>query len=274
MADETPPPPEEEATRGAPGWIVTFADMMSLLLCFFVLLLATSTTDIIKFRAAADSMRQSFSFNQRPIPGKARTKTSIGPKIKLPPRQNKQRGADDGKDALDASALYEAAMIQAKDDIDLFVGDAGLADYIETRVEGDRLRVINSNPLNFPAGDAMLLESSFEYLDMLLVVLQQFDFDIIIEGHTDNRPISNKVFRSNWELSAGRAASFVLYLEANGIDPRRLAVHGYGPHRPVASNDTYEERGRNRRIEVLLKQPMDFADVSDGEESEPEPDQG
>jgi chemotaxis protein MotB len=267
MADEAAPD-EDEGRSGAPGWIVTFADMMSLLLCFFVLLLAASSTDASKFRAIADSMRQTFSFNQNPVPGKGKPRTQQGPKIKIPSRPDKQSGADDGQDALDASAFYEAAMQIAKAEIDLFVGDQGLANYIETRVEGDKLRVVNSNPQNFPAGDVALLKSSFAYLDMLLVVLQKFDFDIIIEGHTDNRPINNSEYRSNWELSAGRAASFVLYLEANGIDPTRLAVHGYGPHRPVASNDFDDTRARNRRIEVLLKKPVDHmadaeADLAD-----------
>lgn len=258
MIEDTPPPEEDEGGKGAPGWIVTFADMMSLLLCFFVLLLASSSMDAMKFRAIADSMRETFSFNKEPIPGEARPKISHSPTIKLPPR-NQQSKAEGGQGVLDASIQHEAAMKKAKDEIDLFIGTQGLSKYIETRVDGDKLRVVNSNPLNFPAGDARLLESSFRYLDMLLVVLQKFDFDIIVEGHTDNRPINNEVYRSNWELSAGRAASFVLYLEANGIDPARLAVHGYGPHRPVASNDSEETRGRNRRIEVLLKQPRDLA---------------
>jgi len=243
--------------------------MMSLLLCFFVLLLASSSMDAMKFQAIADSMRKTFNFNKEPIPGETHPKAAKTPRIKMPPR-NRQSEATGGQDARDARELYELAMQKAKNEIDLYVGDQGLSDYIETRVEGDRLRVVNSNPLNFPAGDARLLGSSFEYLDMLLIVLQKFDFDIIVEGHTDNRPINNSMYRSNWELSAGRAASFVLYLEANGIDPTRLAVHGYGPHRPVASNNTEESRGRNRRIEVLLKQPLDFADGSEGEETEPD----
>jgi chemotaxis protein MotB len=258
-------PEEEESKGGAPGWIVTFADMMSLLLCFFVLLLASSSTDARKFRAIADSMRETFSFNKEPVPGKATPKTSKQSQIELPPR-NQMTDADEES----ARAMYEAQMNKAKAEIDQFVDAEGLANYIETRVEGDKLRIVNSNPLNFPAGDAKLLESSFEYLDMLLVVLQKFEFDIIIEGHTDNRPISNAEYRSNWELSAGRAASFVLYLEANGVDPARLALHGYGPHRPVASNDSEATRSRNRRIEVLLRDPNGFSSGSEEQQDHSE----
>ena len=245
-------PPEEEGGGGAPAWIVTFADMMTLLLCFFVLLLAASSTDAEKFRAISESMRQTFTFDTNPVPGESEKRKTTSVPVKLPPRNK-------ASDAQNAKAMFEAQMKDAKQQIDAFVADQGLADHIETRVEGDKLRVVNSNPLNFPGGEAMLLESSYAYLDMLLVVLQKFDFDIIIEGHTDNRPINNAQYRSNWELSAGRAASFVLYLEANGVDPTRLAVHGYGPHRPVASNQSDDTRARNRRIEVLLKQPSSYA---------------
>jgi chemotaxis protein MotB len=73
-----------------------------------------------------------------------------------------------------------------------------------------------------------------------------------VEGHTDNLPIETVEFKSNWELSAARAANFVRYLEDKGADPQRLAVIGYGPHRPLAPNDSDENRSLNRRIEILL----------------------
>jgi chemotaxis protein MotB len=237
---------DDEESGGAPAWIITFADMMSLLLCFFVLLLSFSTMDLEKFKAVAESMREAFQFTAAPVPGPATEVAAPRPQIIQTERSPV---------LLDPEA-YQQHLQSAKHEIDLYIDDQGLSEYIETKIEGEHLKVVNSNPLNFPAGEAKLLESSLKYLDMLSTVLQKFDFQIIVEGHTDDRPINTAEFRSNWELSAARAASFVLYLESRGVDPQRLAVHGYGPHRPIASNNSEESRARNRRIEVLLKEPQ------------------
>lgn len=227
---------------GAPSWIVTFADMMTLLLCFFVLLLSFSSMDAEKFKAVANSLRQAFSYVQAPVPGPKSSPGSAGGKPTIMPNTPVQ-------------ANYKEHLKVAKEEIDWYIANEGLSEHIQTEIVDDHLKVVNSNPLNFPAGEASLLPSSFAYLDMLLPVLQKFDFQIIIEGHTDDRPINTAEFRSNWELSAARAASFVLYLEANGVDSKRLSVHGYGPNRPIAPNDSPDNRARNRRIDILLKEP-------------------
>jgi chemotaxis protein MotB len=83
-------------------------------------------------------------------------------------------------------------------------------------------------------------------------VLARFDFRIIVEGYTDDRPINTATYQSNRELSSARAASVVRYLEDQGVDPWRMAVHAYGPHRPVALNNTKDNRALNRRIEIML----------------------
>jgi chemotaxis protein MotB len=238
--------PEEEESSGSPGWIITFADMMSLLLCFFVLLLASSSIDARKFKEAADSLRKAFQFTEASVPGD-RTMTTPAENDKTPtrptPKQAMMRASIDSD---------EQRLLSAKREIDDYIRRSGLSKYIQTQIGDDNLQIVNSNPLNFPPGEAELLESSQQYLDALLPILDGVDFQIIVEGHTDNVPINTTQFMSNWELAAARAASFVRYLEDHGIDPTRLSVHSYGPHRPVASNETEDDRARNRRIEIKL----------------------
>ncbi|MBD3297425.1 MAG: OmpA family protein [candidate division Zixibacteria bacterium] len=243
----TPPAPAPPVTSGddddgggGGGWIVTFADMMSLLLCFFVLLLSFSAIDAEKFRQAAESMREALSFSGGAIETVEKPEGSISPNLRSKGSPN--AGIDKDLERLKL----------AQQEIDDYIQNAGLADHVQTSIEGDRLKVVNSNPLNFPPGKAQLLESSQQYLDALLPVLQRFEFMIHVEGHTDDRPIETVQFKSNWELSAARAANFVRYLQDHGADPEHLVVIGYGPHRPIAPNDSDENRARNRRIEILL----------------------
>lgn len=234
-----PIPKEDDAGEGAPMWIVTFADMMSLLLCFFVLLLSFSAIDAEKFRAAAESMRDAFKFSGGTLESTPRSRGSITPDLKS---MGQPHPVDETMQRLE----------MAREEIDDYIEKAGLADHIQTSIVGSRLKVVNSNPLNFPPGKAELLESSQQYLDALIPVLKRFDFMIHVEGHTDDRPIETIEFKSNWELSAARAANFVRYLEDKGANPERLAVIGYGPYRPIAPNDSDDNRAKNRRIEILL----------------------
>ncbi|GAB4321757.1 MAG: flagellar motor protein MotB [Candidatus Zixiibacteriota bacterium] len=241
----TPPPPpvaggDDDEGGGAPSWIVTFADMMSLLLCFFVLLLSFSAIDAEKFRAAAESLREALRFSGGAIESVAKPQGSISANLRSQGQPHKT--VDEELERLKL----------AQNEIDEYIEKAGLADHVQTSIVGSRLKVVNSNPLNFAPGKAELLESSQQYLDALIPVLQRFDFMIHVEGHTDDRPIETMEFKSNWELSAARAANFVRYLEDHGADPKHLAVIGYGPHRPIAPNDTEENRAKNRRIEILL----------------------
>lgn len=232
----------EDSAPGAPAWIVTFADMMSLLLCFFVLLLSFSVMDAKKFKAVADSLREAFSFSAAPVPGKP-VSESTPQSLDRPDQQVVYADQES----------FEEQLQDAKKEIDQYIANAGLSEHIQTKISSNYLEIINSNPLNFPPGKAELLESSLQYLDALIPVLKRPDFRIIVEGHTDDVPISTVTYRSNWELSAARAASFVSYLEEHGVDPEHLVVHGYGPNRPVAPNDTQANRARNRRIEIMVR---------------------
>lgn len=241
----------EEAPAGAPAWIVTFADMMSLLLCFFVLLLSFSVMDAQKFKAVADSLREAFDFSAAPVPGRTPSEATL--QSSEMPEPQMVRASEES---------FEEQLQNAKQEIDQYIADAGLSEHIQTKITSNYLEIVNSNPLNFPPGKAELLESSLQYLDAIIPVLKRPDFRIIVEGHTDDVPINTLAYRSNWELSAARAASFVSYLQEHGVDPQHLVVHGYGPNRPIATNDTDANRARNRRIEIMVKSLEEDAELA------------
>ncbi len=254
MADDFEP--QEETEEGAPEWMVTFADMMSLLLTFFILLLSFATMDAKKFQMAADSMREAFSFTALPIPGKARPQTSNGASEPTTQtfRPRRQRSRKEQVAEMQHSA--QTQVLQAiKQQVDSYIRQEDLEAFVKTEL-GDRgLMIVNSDPLSFPSAGADLSDNSIQYLDALLPIISKSDFDVLIEGHTDNQPIRTSEFASNWELSTARASRFARYLIERGINPERLSVHGYAEFRPVAPNNSEANRAKNRRIEILLGYP-------------------
>lgn len=106
----------------------------------------------------------------------------------------------------------------------------------------------------FDSGRAEIREDSKPILDKVARILREevSENEIGIEGHTDNVPIKHSPWSSNWELSAQRALGVLYYLESQGIEPRRLSARGYGPYRPVASNETEKGRQLNRRVEIVV----------------------
>lgn len=241
----------QKEEEGAPDWIVTFADMMSLLLTFFVLMLSFAVMDAEKFKAAADSMREAFSFTALPIPGKVQEAASGE---STPATQSTVTPALNHSEQI--SPLHQdvrkATFQKIKQYIDSYIDREKLGATVQTKLTDKGLIIVNSDPLSFPSGKANLEPNSIRYLEALLPVLAETDFDIMIEGHTDDRPIETTEFPSNWELSTARASRFARYLVDRGVKPNRLSVHGYAEFQPVAPNDTEESRAKNRRIEILM----------------------
>lgn len=256
MADD-PINPGGGEEEGAPEWMVTFADMMSLLLTFFILLLSFASMDVERFKALADSMRESFTFNGLPIPGKSRPASNAPGKPEAPRITAAQISDPSTAQISTQDQVNRQRLQEVKQQIDAYITSADLELFIQTELTGNGLLIVNSDPLSFPPGGASLEENSVKYLEALLPALARYDYDVIIEGHTDNMPIQTAEFPSNWELSTARASRFARYLIDRGIAPDRLSVTGYAEFNPVVPNDTEENRARNRRIEILLKYDSD-----------------
>jgi chemotaxis protein MotB len=224
----TPPSPP---TPVAPEWAITFADMMSLLLVFFILLVTYSNMDLVKYRAMVGSLREGFR-------GQAQAADSLSEETE-PGTGNV---AADGKASREV--IKELAALAKKS------GPSGPLEIVYTST-GVRLRV--EGRVLFPVGSAVLAPQARPLLLQLTPLLRRYPYRIWVEGHSDDQPIQNLVFPSNWELSAARAGSVVRDLiTSGGVPASKLVAVGYADTRPVASNADEIGRSRNRRVEFLL----------------------
>jgi len=272
MSEECECPPCEE---GLPAWLATFADLMTLLMCFFVLMLSFAEIDALKFRQVAAAMKNAFGV-QRTIEAIEIPKgTSViakryspGKPIKVTPLEMmREKTTDDTKTNLDFSDT------SSKNDMSL--GDTNAVDIVKAKAEeeanklqeklagaigdglldveafADRVLIRIREKGSFGSGQAKLKEDFFPILQLIADVLKQRDGLFIIYGHTDDIPIKTKKFRSNWELSASRAASVVHYfIQQGGIDPERLEIRALADNQPIVPNDSWYHRSQNRRIEI------------------------
>ncbi len=224
---------KEKCEGGAPKWMTTFSDLMSLLLCFFVLLLSFSEMDVARFKEVAGSLRDAFGVQREEVV------------FQIP------KGLDVVSTEFPARFTVDELLerVKAAVKLELIKGE------IQIESLKDRVILRFKDELMFPKGSAELTPRAKAVLLKLGEVLALFDGEIIVAGHTDNLPIHSPKFRSNWDLSAARAVSVVDFLLAHKfVLPRQIAAVGYGPSRPLYPNDTEEHRAANRRVEIILLQ--------------------
>ena len=242
----------EDAEGGAPEWVVTFGDMMSLLLCFFILLLSFSDMNVEKYKAVAKSLQQALvGENAPPIEFiNVDVEPSTTPDDDIL-KQYKALKSKSDKEAVIAKKVKKELKIMKKE-VDQFIYDVGLGGSVEAKLDDRGLIIVNSDPLMFPSGSAELMISK-KVTEGLVNIIKQFNYAVRVEGHTDDRPISTSQFPSNWELSSARASSFVRFLIKNGIKPERLSAVGYGEYHPLVENISTANREKNRRIEIIFE---------------------
>ncbi|MDQ9170858.1 flagellar motor protein MotD [Oxalobacteraceae bacterium R-40] len=224
-------------------WLVSYADFITLLFAFFVVMYAISSVNENKYRILSESLGTAFSkpsgppiVHSEPVP------TSI-----VPPKPTLQERA------------VNAAFRREKE---YMTGIArSILSVLQPLVSQGKVRVtqtargvsveINASVL-FAPGEAKLSPESVQALTAVAKVLKDDDHDLRIEGHTDNIPIATMMFPSNWELSAVRASSVVRLFMENGIDEKRMTAVGHGSNQPLMTNDTPEGRQRNRRVQLMI----------------------
>lgn len=263
---------QEDDSPGIPAWVMTFADLMSLLMCFFVLLLSFSEIDAQKFKQIAGELSQAFGV-QRDVPvldipmgtSPIFDKFSPGKPEPTPVDSVRQQTTEQDpkletlREELEAD-VQKQVQDTTKEQIDTSM-DA-LREVLENelaqgrlQLENDRKRIIIrvEEKGSFPSGSADMTPEFQDMLDRIAAVIAKLPGEITIEGHTDNIPINTSRFQSNWDLSAARASSVanaLLYNET--IKPERMRVQGYAETRPRASNEWPETRALNRRVEIIL----------------------
>lgn len=213
-------------TGSAPEWAITYADMITLVLIFFIALFSYSSMDKAKYRALAAGMRQAFGAKELPFA----------------PSSQVAREADDGSAASGLRAEKELEGLAAS-------GGPGGPFEILRSAEGLRLRV--TDRLMFGVASADMAPAAAAFLDKLAPILSRYPYRVEVQGHTDGLPIQNQVYPSNWELSAARAGTVVRELIARGVPGMRLSAVGFADTHPLGPDDA-AGRGRNRRVEFLL----------------------
>lgn len=228
-------------------WLVSYADFITLLFAFFVVMYSISSVSESKYRVLSDTMTEAFK-----TPPKSSKPIQIGEPAHERHTAGQQPISPVIHQEVTPEQRFEDQMKTISEKVQQVMSP--LLDDGMIKVKQDRLWVeveINTRML-FPSGSAELEPGAIPALSKLAATLKDLPNHIDVEGHTDNVPISNLVFPSNWELSAARSASVVHLFTSAGLDPGRLSAIGYGEFRPLASNDELEGRLRNRRVSVII----------------------
>jgi len=239
---------EVEVSEGAPAWVVTFGDLMSLLLCFFVLLLSFSEMDKAIYKQVAGSLRDAFGV-QRKV------------KTMDPAKGIKMISKDFDQELIATQKREEFVITQEKKTIGEELKKAveslsqDMKNLVQVEVGDKEITVRLMGETTFDSGKADIKQQMKPILRKIGSVLKKTKGNITVTGHTDNVPLrSSWIYKSNLELSIARAASVAEFLlHKKNIKPSRIAAMGYGEYRPQESNSTREGRRKNRRVEIILK---------------------
>ena len=236
-------------------WLITYADMITLLMVLFIVLFAMGQVDAAKFDKLQSGLGTAFGGEPRPIlNGGSGVFEGSGPPAIVAVEAAAGRALKE-KEAREAAVEADFDALEgAKDQITKDLAAQGLGDRVRFRHEARGLVVsVVTDAVLFDAGSATLRPEGQAVLDGLAKAVVGLPNSVVIEGHTDDRPIASAVFPSNWELSTGRAGSVLRYLvSAHGLPTSRASSTGYADQRPVADNSTEANRAANRRVEVVL----------------------
>lgn len=249
--------------RSLPPWVMTFADLMTLLMCFFVLLLAFSEMDVAKFKLLSGSMREAFGVQAeveaRTIPkGTSVIAQEFSPGKPEPTAINsvRQFTIDSNKNSLDAlseepkmleEARKHAARIRLALKEEIERGD------VAVELDGAKIIIRILEKASFASASAEVRPEFVPILQKIAGLIDTNDGTVAVSGHTDNVPIANARFRSNWELSTSRAVSVAHELLAvAALSQERFVVVGHADTRPQTGNDTAEGRAKNRRVDISI----------------------
>ncbi|MFI5303786.1 MAG: flagellar motor protein MotB [Nitrospiria bacterium] len=226
---------KEEEHENGERWLISYADFITLLFAFFVVMYSISAVNEGKLKVLGDSISTAFN----PFIPFSATKIRI---------VESQSGTQPNEQVFDIGILTFRKLKEGIKDIDKDE---------KIRVENDArgLAIRLPDEMVFESGKAEILPQFNETLQKIAGMLREMPNHLQIEGHTDNIPINTSIFPSNWELSTTRSVMILRSLIAASIDPTRLSAAGYGEFKPIASNDTPEGRAKNRRVEIIVLNP-------------------
>lgn len=240
----------EEEHENHERWLVSYADFITLLFAFFVVMYAISSVNEGKYKVLSNSLVNAFNNKTAETGGQPIAVIQGAPLMPVKPIAKPDKLADQKKE--EKKNEQRQKMKNVADDIKNALQPLiaqGKVKLLETS-RGVTIEINDS--ILFPAGQARLQAASINAMLAIAQVLAASDFPITIEGHTDNIPIATAQFPSNWELSAMRATTVLRLFNDGGVGAERLTAIGYGETRPIETNTTAEGRARNRRVSILI----------------------
>lgn len=251
---------KEQASEGAPEWMTTYSDLVTLLLTFFILLFSMATIDKQKFVDVA----QALSTTLLQLEGGEKILNSSGNSIITvnfvnPSDENREQQMEKYIESAEEMVVDAEQQIEnkkldvAKEEIQQLIKAEGLEDKVQVVEQRDFVLVRLDSEVFFESGSAEIRNEGMEVLTALSETLGAIENTILISGHTDNVPINTLQFKSNWELSTARATNVVRYFtEVLSLNPTHFTATGNGEYQPIGDNGTAQGRQQNRRIEIKI----------------------
>ncbi len=262
-------PPQKAESAGVPAWVMTFADLMTLLMCFFVLLLAFSEMDAAKFKQLSGSMKDAFGVQTeievRTIPkgtSVVAQEFSPGKPDQTALNEIRQFTIDSNRNSLDALDRESKEVREAREHarrLRIALKEEIDNGSVSIETEGMKVIVHIMENASFDSGLAEIRSSFIPALTKIAQLIDNNSGEVTISGHTDNVPIANDRFRSNWDLSTSRAVSVAhQLLTISELSPENIMVTGHADTRPRAPNDSAENRAKNRRVDISIVRGKEF----------------
>ena len=259
---------KEEPQKASAEWMNTFADLMNLLLCFFVLLFAMSTVDAQKFEMIAASFSQTFSIfsggqtsiGEGMLLGNGVSQlneldqymSSMGKPAESESDTDEMDEIDEMQEKIDEAKLEESEKLAER--IEEAIEESQMEDMIQLDFTSQYVQLTLKGAILFDSGSAALKADAMPVIEKVALILERYaENEIEIEGHTDNVPIHTSKYANNNELSSSRALAMFDYLvEHTALEPAQIKHSGRGEYLPIADNATPEGRAKNRRIEIKI----------------------
>lgn len=241
------------------GWMATYSDMITNMLCFFVLMLSTANMDQAKFDALASALNSLLSGAGHVLPNTSGLLPDQGSGQGNGDNNNSGNGDQDNQavlppidiETLDPEADQEQ-LRQLMQELQQYFGEDGVLEQVEIKLEERGIVVRLADSILFESASATLLSDAQQTLMGILPTLKSISNSILVEGHTCDLPINTYEFPDNWALSSSRALSVLRFLQANGIAPERMRAVGHGEYHFIVPNNSEENRRKNRRVDIVI----------------------
>lgn len=251
---------KEEEHDNKERWLVSYADFITLLFAFFVVMYSISSVNQGKYKVLSESLEGVFNVRQKTI-----SPIQVGEYMPL--ADFEKQGDKAVKPLLDRPDPKHKEILKELDEdkqLEEITGeflrsfdDLVFEDHMTVEQKEDWIEISLNDSVVFQSGGVEPLDDAFPIIEKIAAILASRDNAILVEGHTDNLPIRGAVYPSNWELSAARAASVVRYLAIEGVNAAQMGAIGFGEFKPIARNDTPKGRLKNRRVVLLISKKND-----------------